>query len=389
MRVPAAHAYADSAIGTGGRGCAQFPIENMNSAVVFNIAANPACNGLGTATAQVAPGGGGGGYWRAGEPSVILSHPTTCPVDRGTVAAGGRAFTLFPIPAGASHLEHFVVGGSGGGGGSSHAFNSLRSAPSWFVGAGGAGGGGAVGIRSGQRLTISGAGKIMARGGDGASLANQPVTSFSTLGGGGSGGSIVLQSATAVVGDGELNVRGGFGSNLTMNFAVPLSVKGGDGSPGFVRAEMPNNPGVGILRNVVPAVLAQMVGELTDEDARTGLLTTWYPVPLLLDPSYHRYEIEVRQNGATVLYSDDPARGTWARPGDPSVPVWAAFQAALVDARTGLPLDEPRPWRAVVGQHRGQDGMTPDRGSGYRFQLVLNRALAPDLAVLAVRVYFN
>src|SRR5690606_11707119 len=366
VRVPAGHAYAGNAAGTGGKGAPQFPVDR--TAVTFN---NPPAN------AQVPAGGSGGGFFTPGSPGQALRTPGN-PPELAPPVEGGRAFSLLPIPPGVSSLEHFLVGGSGGGGGGSHIYGHLASQPqAWRPGAGGSGGGGAVAIRAGgsiQLSTVEPAVAINVRGGDAAPGYAHQTQGPPGPGGGGSGGSVILQSATAILASGVIDISGGKGLWVEPGIVPQLNVetRGGDGAPGFVRAEVPGNPSPSLLQNVRPAADPSMVGPLTDTDDRSGFVTRWYATGQIFAPLFLRYEVDAEVDGVPVVFSDDPTRGVWA-PLGAGTPIEIMFQAGDVDPRDGTLVGPPTEWRSTVGPHQGQPGITGPSNDGFRFTVLFNR----------------
>ncbi len=152
----------------------------------------------------VTAGGGGGGYGAAGAAGVAT--PGT-----GTPGAGGAAY--------GSAVLRPILGGSGGGGGGA----ILGQA----VGGGGGGGGGAIVIASSTRATFNtpfvlNATVIRAGGGAGSST----IGGNGGGGGGGSGGAIRVIAPT-ISGSGRLEARGGSGG----------SSNGGVGANGRIRLD--------------------------------------------------------------------------------------------------------------------------------------------------------
>ncbi|MGK0204932.1 MAG: hypothetical protein ACI9S9_004018, partial [Planctomycetota bacterium] len=167
LRVPAGHAYTGAVTGTGGVGSVLMPSTGIWAVPTPTIT---------VWCAYFSPGGSGGGFNSAGTTAAV-------PVFSGTgtgngivtvpAVAGGVMFDLMPYPpVGApstyTSLEHFTVGGSGGGGGGTHGYGNLALSTTpavWISGHAGTGGGGAVAIRSGGSIVISGQAVLSARGG--------------------------------------------------------------------------------------------------------------------------------------------------------------------------------------------------------------------------------
>ncbi|MFT7679553.1 MAG: hypothetical protein ACI8QC_003557 [Planctomycetota bacterium] len=148
----------------------------------------------------------------------------------------------------------FLNGGSGGGGGGSHYYRTLASSQlncdflatslgayiEWHdhSGAQGGSGGGALLLVSGKTIDVSG--QIQARGGNGGSSLQSGDTlnfgRYAMPGGGGSGGSVKLQSVQVSLGTdpGRLDVSGGAGGS---NAFFGSNALGGGGSQGLIRIE--------------------------------------------------------------------------------------------------------------------------------------------------------
>ncbi len=382
VQVAATHGYRDRITGTGGLGARQFPVDNASVTHTFS----------GVVCVQVPAGGSGGGYFRAGTAGVALRNPGPSPGDLASPTAGGGAFQLFPIPANTRSIDHFQIGGSGGGGGASHIYShTVGRTFIWRSGAGGTGGGGVVVVRAGGAVVVGEQGKILANGGKSYEPYDNVTQGPPGPNGGGSGGTVLLQSATIVQGLGVIDISGGPGAHIRPGTGQPLldiEAKGGAGAPGFVRAEMPNNPGLGILRQVRPQVEPQMVGDLTDTDSTSGFITKWYTTRLIFPPNYVRYEIDAEVNGQTVIYSDDPTLvgSRYAKLGAGEA-ISALFQAGAVNPRDGTLSGQPGPWRNTVGAHQGEQGLTPDAYTGYRFQILFNQG--SGVVIRSVKIRFR
>ncbi|MEZ5963406.1 MAG: Ig-like domain-containing protein [Planctomycetota bacterium] len=375
--VSATHAYAGRAAGTGGPGAPQFPADN--NGVTHNYL---------TQCVQVPPGAGGGGYWTAGGAGHALQAPNT-PPELGPDVVGGTAFQLFPLIGGVSSLDHFLVGGSGGGGGGGHIYGHRDGTPiMWKVGTGGTGGGGALAIRCGGTMVITTAQPavaIRARGGDPFGNYQHQTQGPPGPAGGGSGGTVLLQSAKSMIAQGVIDISGGLGVWIRPGASQALRVetRGGDGAPGFVRAEVPGNPTIGLLQNVRPAADPSMVGPLLDNDDRSGFVTRWYATRQIFPPTFQRYEVEAVVDGNPVTFSDDPAHGVWA-PIGAGTAIEVMFQGADVDPRDGSLVGIPTEWRSTVGAHQGQPGIAGESIDGFRFTLVFNRRAGVEIRKVSV-----
>ena len=380
VQVASTHGYYQTARDSGGRGALQFPADNASVTHAYS----------GVVCVQVVAGGGGGGYFRTGTAGVALRNPGPSPGDLAGPNAGGRAFQLFPLPSNAKSIEHFLAGGSGGGGGGSHIYShTVGRTFQWKCGAGGTGGGGAIAVRTGGALILGDTGKILATGGQSYAPYNNVVQGPPGPNGGGSGGSVLLQSGSSVQAVGVINVSGGPGAHVlpgTGQALLDLEAKGGTGAAGFVRAEMPNNPGLGILRQVLPAVEPDMVGDLRDTDSTSGFTTKWYSTRLIFAPRYVRYEIDAEVNGVPVIFSDDPSLvgSRYAKLGAGEA-ISVLFQSGAVNPRDGTLTGEPGPWRNTVGAHQGEAGLSADGFTGYRFQILFNQGSGVVLRSVKIR----
>ncbi|MGE3175244.1 MAG: hypothetical protein AB7O97_21635 [Planctomycetota bacterium] len=403
VRLAAGHAYAAQAIGTGGSGSPLSPSHGLDAQLGPTYTMNTLYSGA------FASGGGGGGFSGPGTGSSEASGfaSLTPPV---AFEQGGVAFAALPLPAGASSLAHFTVGGSGGGGGGSHPYAGLAIDANpfqfdrWRAGGGGTGGGGVLALRAGGDIVVAAGAAVSSRGGDGALISgDNPSTpgqdtintananwGIAAPGGGGSGGSLLLQSARDLSVLGTLDTGGGAGSfvaNITATSSAPtlttLNVFAGDGAPGLVRLEAR-----GALSATGASTPAPSTAALLDVDAQSGSRSRWLSPGTFELPVYLRYELLVDLGGTLVLYSDDPSVGPAAD--DPAGPVVIRFQAASL-----LPTGEVDPatlgrWRSQLGSFGDAFGIGRDRGDAFRFDLVLNAAaISGPARVLDLKVIYR
>jgi hypothetical protein len=408
-RVLGNRAYQTSVAGSGGLGSLMFPRNGLNTSVFYHIP-----NGLSYTPTAAAGGGGGGLRFQGGQGRVVsnnhidplLGVPPRLDV-MGPPADGGSAVQFFPFPAGTGSDKssvHFLVGGAGGGGaGSQPTLNiGFIQINAFAPGGGGGGGGGAVSLRAGDSLTVGPLGRVLANGG---SAANSPAGTASagqaSMGGGGSGGSVVLQAGRVAEINGIVDVRGGNGGSFNRSAATPAApsgatvvIAGGAGSPGFVRCEVPGTPSVGLLANMLPAATTDNVGPLTETDDLVMFQSNWYTTGQPFGPDYARYVIEATVDGVPMVFSDDPTVSTM--PAQSPQPIRAFFQNANLDLLTGLPAPllgqtEPtiRPWRTAVRSSGPEIGIASDGLNGFRFALILDRAIATNVTVQRVRVVYR
>jgi hypothetical protein len=404
VRLLAGHAYAASSANTGGRGAPMHPPTGPSNVGVPNVNTGAILSAFRSFFAF--PGGGGGFT----NPGAAGSVAPLAGLQLGANPGPANALSLFPYPpvsppVGYSSLNHFLVGGSGGGGGGSHPFGNLVSTTSppnnlYCAGSGGSGGGGAMALRTGGDLQVAASATLQARGGRGVLIrGNDPAVIATNLnwgiacpGGGGSGGSFLLQSGADLTVAGPVDTSGGDGSRTGQIQSVAninVISQAGAGSPGFYRAEA-----AGVLRftaaGSVPAYNPALnSGALADRDAYTGSASVWHPTQRILPPQWSHYELEVDTDGngtVDVTYTDSGAAGT-QRADDPLGPVTLRCQAArlLSGTRTPLPGTES-PWRFGVGSSTGP-GLPPD-ADGFRFLLTFNRRDFPQCVVRALRVYY-
>jgi hypothetical protein len=95
VRVPATHAYASRAVGTGGAPSLLYPSSGLTSSVTYTI--------LSAFSGMVSRGGSGGGFWTPGGVGFVQTVPTgfvpsrvlgSTVVDSGTASAAGTTTTL-------------------------------------------------------------------------------------------------------------------------------------------------------------------------------------------------------------------------------------------------------------------------------------------------------
>jgi hypothetical protein len=396
-RLTGGHAYFTSATGTGGRGSVVHPASGLNGNLYFGVPGTTPPSYCVSASA----GGAGAGFALPGSDGRVVSNnhgvPPPLLSEMGPLAAGGTALQLFPYPVTGAQKSslHFLVGGAGGGGSASNASFCLSSLRQWAPGAGGGGGGGAIALRAGDSLRLAATGRILAAGGWAANssvgIAAGPQTAPA---GAGSGGSVVLQSGDAAEVLGLIDVRGGQGGNFLRSSPAPatppagvtIQIDGGDAAAGFVRFEMPGNPTPGQLPGMLPAATASNVATLEETDEVVACRSKFYSTGLIFGPQYVRYEIHALVDGVPTVFTDDPALpGVPALPG---APVRALWQSATLDLVTGDPL-LVRPWRTAVRSTATQPGIASDGLNGFRFMIMVDRALAQTITIDSVTVLYR
>ncbi len=395
LRLPAGHAYAVQAIDTGGRGSVMHPATGIaapNSPLLGSVY-----------RAHFAPGGSGGGFSLAGGASSVTPLGV---LSIGGAPAQGLQFSLLPFPPvplpspNYSAIDHFVVGGSGGGGGATHAFGTIYVVGDVYTaGTGGSGGGGAMALRAGGDLSVSGAASLEAKGGEGVLITgddrNTPSADqnwgVSSPGGGGSGGSFLLQAAGNLVMNGLINTSGGAGSRTgsISNPSINVTSQAGAGSPGFYRLEAGGSLSVGSAANVPTYNSSVHSGTLTDSDPYSGQTSVWRSSGRIFPPQWLRYELDVDTDGngtVDITYTDTGEPGT-QKANDPNGPLIIMFQGAALPQSGTEPIPGTiGPWREGVGTGGGS-GINQDSPLGFRFDMTFNRAMFPNCVVRGLRVY--
>lgn len=407
VKVLASHAYAGQTAGTGGRGSEMRPVDGLTAS-----AGAPFITATLSYRDEFSVGGSGGGYINAGgvPATPTIPPPAVTQPNNGPIPVAGVAFPLLPYPtnppAGYQSLNHYLVGGSGGGGGGSHPFAIASALTDFFMaGHAGSGGGGAIALRAGSDLTLFGTGQILVRGGRGVVInGDNPGTAtqdvdfgVSSPGGGGSGGSVLLQSSRTVTVQGLLDASGGNGSRTTAVAVFSLAPtqlnvqsQAGAGSPGFYRLEAGTavnfNGPAGTVPAYNPAVHS---GPLDDRDALSGDLSKWRGTGQIFPPTWLRYELDVDTDGdgvTDITYTDSGEPGT-QKANDPAGPVIVQFQGATIDQSGTAPIEGTiKPWREGIGSGAGP-GIQQDSVTGFRFSLTYNRAGFPQQVIKALRVY--
>ncbi len=404
VRLLAGHAYVVQSANTGGRGSTMNPPSGEAAPNTPRIAF--------VYRAYFSPGGGGGGFWTPGGVPAFTT-PTPLPSfltntiygdPSAPLPAGGVMFDPFPIPTSGDpelSLNHFLIGGSGGGGGASCAFGTIFATGDVYIaGHAGSGGGGAIGLRVGADLTVGAAATLEAKGGEGAVIDGRPEGStastgdwgISSPGGGGSGGSFVLQAGGDLTVNCPIDTSGGDGSvndNVGLTNVQAFETVAGAGAPGFYRLEaggtLTFNGQAGSVPTYDPSLNSAV---LTDRDTFSGCQSKWYGTGQVFPPAWLSYELDVDTNGdgiVDITYTDTGDPGTQAA-NSPSLPVRIQFQGAQLTQQTNEPIiGTVGLWRDGIGSGAGQ-GIGLDSPTGFRFQILFNRDVAPNAVVMALRV---
>jgi len=190
-------------------------------------------------------------------------------------------------------------------------------------------------------------------------------------------------------------VSGGKGGELkdSPTFGDTITVKGGDGGAGVIRMETVGTLNKTRLGTTTPTAAKDSdVQKLTDQDQLVGARSRWYAASLIAQPKFERYEIELKVDGKSVVYSDDSKVGTLAVRG--STPIFLLVQGAQV-RRTPTGAVEPipgkpiTPWRTYVGPFAAGNSLADDGATGFRFTLVLDRSFGKTVAVSKVTIFYS
>jgi hypothetical protein len=216
-------------------------------------------------------------------------------------------------------------------------------------------------------------------------------------GGGGSGGTLLLQSHGTITVDGPVSTAGGAASHIASLAFTSLmpppntfgDVRGGDGAPGFYRLESRTAVVVHSLANVPAYNPGANNGTLIDRDTQSGSRALWRSSGAAFPPQWVRYEMQVDLDGDGVvdqLFSDDPSVPNSVGPAnDPLGPVRVRFQGARVSP-SGVPTPGTiRPWRDFVSD-AGGTGINSDAATGFRFEMIFNSAQFPNTVVKRLTV---
>ncbi len=263
------------------------------------------------------PGGGGGGRFAADQGSLIAQngfpgHPLSTGAKSGLMPASGGAAGIGPFADGDPSNDFFGVqplfgprgelaglvrgelarlwAGYGGGGGGNAIPASTFPNPNWNFasdekGGAGGGGGGALEIRALGKIVFGSLGLIRANGGRGATGENTYfLDHIGGSGGSGSGGHVLLESATAIdFTDGDpltaplrnwIEAVGGSTVIGPKGGGIPCGIShGGSGGPGVIQLHVPlayfppaANTSAGVVIPLAATAFPNPVGEITEPD---------------------------------------------------------------------------------------------------------------------------
>lgn len=399
--VDSAHPRAGQAAACGGHGSVSNP--ETGTQVVWVKISNQDIF-----VRQTAAGGAGGSYYSPGANTFlgtkglakaegINQYGPVVPAELGKDSTVGQPFPLFPLVPSLSSIDQFCLGGSGGGGGASDPFGSITPTVVWNLGAGGGAGGGCLIIQCGGDLDIGSSAELRVRGGDAVRWGVRSATPYPAPGGGGSGGSVLLQTAGLPSVRGRIDVSGGQGGYTTeTSYGLGVATYGGNGGAGFIRVEADPAPNFSSFPSFVPAAAtADNVGLLREIDYSdiTSAVSLWYQTDTLFPPSFRYYVITAKitdgQGSRNIVYSDNPQiSGERAVEGQPVV---FSIQSAAVNS-SGVPIADPTPW---VTDDQAKGGISRlntyenEVGNGFRWQIQLDRRKASQIEVDKVEVFFR
>ena len=408
VQLPNGNSYSQEAAGTGGEGSPHFPSTGKNTTycALNNVFAG-----------HTGAGGGGGGFFAKGKDGAVTKNPCADPALSGSAPdSGGKAFDLGDLARQGSgpdaSLDFYTVGGSGGGGGGSHPLLSrIPPDDKWVPGTSGAGGGGVIAFRVGQDLFTAAGSLIQVNGGEGYfinGINNQPgelgdnLFNTPTPGGGGSGGSVLLQVWGKSQLLGTIDTSGGKGGILDNAQAgqpsLTAKATAGDGSPGYYRLETVAGPTLIEIGNGIPKATAKNGGPMTDREFRGVSQSKFYSTKLTFPPNFLRYVVVAEVNGARTVYSDDTDVGNpqsklfdkdYKGPASITEPVYFRVQGAKVSTVTGKPdLVTLGPWREKVFS-KSSPSLNDDGATGFRFNLTWDtNGGKTSVAVTRVSVFY-
>ena len=206
-------------------------------------------------------------------------------------------------------------------------------------------------------------------------------------GGGGSGGTILIQvpEVGGVQVAGTLDLSGGAGGTLRYTSFTGASAEsiGGAGGYGQLRVESDVAPSASQLGTVVgPPGSPDQTGVLRDRDAWSGVQSQFRRTAAFGAPDWLHYVVTATVLGQTVVYSDDPANFNPAnRPGQP---IRFFVQGAQLDA-AGNPV-RTGPWREFVA---GVNGLGADDVDAVRFLVLFDDSVGPIATVDDVAIHFR
>jgi len=245
------------------------------------------------------------------------------------------------------------IGGAGGGGGGSQPIGSLRGLSlSFSSGASGGGGGGVLQLRA-TRFVLQRTAELLADGGSCPfTFLNANLPFGASPGGGGSGGTILIQSDAVPSLLGVIATRGGKGGELnnTKNYSMRPRNRCGDGSVGYYRVERSFALSSSVIRGGIPQAGPANVGSIGSKDIdHSALLSTkWYRLSNTnAGIGYRSYFIRATVGTKTLAYSDDPFLASkTASPGEPIV---VHVQGTMLDASGTPSPGTTTPWQEGDG----------------------------------------
>jgi hypothetical protein len=267
-------------------------------------------------------------------------------------------------------------------------------------------------MRVGGDLLIATSGTVRANGGPGVLIngdnlntainpdqvttTGNPVTNSwgaPCPGGGGSGGTVLLQAQGSITIDGPISAAGGAASHITSLAFTSLvpppttfgDVRGGDGAPGFYRLESNASVVVNSQTNVPAFVAAANSGALLDRDRVSGSRSTWFTPGTAQLPYYRGYVLTADINGQTFVFSDDPALAPPAN----GAPLRVRFQSAHMRPDGTIDAATIGPWRDSVVGGVEAFGIAHDRGNAFRFDVVVDASAGATVTVRELAVHYR
>jgi len=424
IKLPPGHPRSSVTNKTGGGGSQSQPIKQPTTSTEFDSLIEWIDPSTPFTSRQTSAGGGGGSFWSPtgfkyggtagttgiaiGSQSYLLDQLKNSKKAFGPDSAPGEPF---PIYISDSELDTtykdkksqdlFSIGGSGGGGSGADlifanaiTWSQFAAKPAeliWNPGGGGGCGGGAIQFRSGGDFVVGSTGLISCKGGAGYSIGwTYLAGSGYSAGGGGSGGSVLVQTGRIATISGEVNVLGGQGG-VAVEKSIFLSTKsvGGNGGAGYIRVESDPKPSFQNFSSFKPASHPENVGKLRPVDYSDVTLaqSKWYPTESLFSPTFQYYEIQAKVDGKDVFFTDN-IKDARFRPADESEPVMLLVQSAQIDLNTLEQLAAPTEWYEGSLKQLGSD---PQLGNGIRFILLLNKAKATttqNIEVSSIKIVY-
>ena len=396
--VPAGHPRVGQAAATGGPGSPAAPASGKDIDVVWIIQSN-----FKVWCRQISAGGSGACFWDSGNKSCLgkqgstrkTSNTPIWPYDSlgrefGKPGPQGIAFPILPIVIGRPSVDTFLIAGSGGGGGGTQPIHSNSAIAVWSAGAAGGSGCGSIGFQAGSHFTTGASSLIELKGGAAGNPISASVPGVPSPGGGGSGGSVLIQCGGSAGVNGTVNLTGGSGGTMTDNSLIHVESKGGAGGCGYFRVESDPAPPHTRFSKIQPPAMAGNVGLLRSADYSdvTVGASTWYGTNTLFPPTWTYYVLRCKINGKPVIYSENTALFPGAKLATKGEPVVMWVKSAAVDPKTSIQTGPETDW--VLGtikdlnlpKHSGKSS------NGIRFYIQLDKSGVNSIEIESLRFYY-